>query len=89
SSIPNLRPFEDGLELSGGQWQRLALARLYLLQNIELFLLDEPTSALDTNAEHRMINQIQHFMHTQTTLVISHRLAMTQPADRTSSIKED
>ncbi|MGL5784907.1 MAG: ABC transporter ATP-binding protein [Alphaproteobacteria bacterium] len=76
------RAFEDGLELSGGQWQRLALARLYLLQNIELFLLDEPTSALDPNAEHRMINQIQHLMGTQTTLVISHRLALTQPADR-------
>lgn len=77
---------EEGIELSGGQWQRLALTRvladLNSNQPIELLIFDEPTSALDPNAEHEVIELIHQMIKQKTSIVISHRLALTRFVDR-------
>ena len=77
---------EAGIELSGGQWQRLALTRMLAdlgsNQPIELLIFDEPTSALDPNAEHEVIELIRQMVKQKTSIVISHRLALTRFVDR-------
>lgn len=71
----------DGVLLSGGQWQRLALARTYLRDRRDLLILDEPSAGLDAEAEHA----IHHGLHTHrtgaTSLLISHRLGALREAD--------
>lgn len=72
----------QGRELSGGQWQRLALARMQLqLSETELLIFDEPTSALDPHAEHQAMEAIRKMMQHTTSIIISHRLALTRSAD--------
>lgn len=77
---------EEGIELSGGQWQRLALTRMLADLNsnqpIELLIFDEPTSALDPNAEHEVIELMRQMIKQKTSIVISHRLALTRFVDR-------
>lgn len=74
---------EEGRELSGGQWQRLALARVYATyKERELLIFDEPTSALDPCSEHEIISLIQEMMTKKTSIVISHRLALAKTCDR-------
>ena len=77
---------EEGIDLSGGQWQRLALTRMLAdlnsNQSIELLIFDEPTSALDPNAEHEVIELIRQMIKQKTSIVISHRLALTRFVDR-------
>lgn len=80
--------FDGGVGLSGGQWQRIALARAFRRQNPLLLLLDEPTSALDPKVEHRIYEgwvQRAHELghsHGTITLIVSHRLSTAQLADR-------
>jgi len=80
------KSIEEGIELSGGQWQRLALTRMISDLNnnhsTELLIFDEPTSALDPNAEHEVIELISQMMKQKTSIVISHRLALTRFVDR-------
>lgn len=72
-----------GIELSGGQWQRLALARFIANgKGKELFILDEPTAAIDPHAEYEIINLIKKYIQDHTTLLISHRLSMCRFMDR-------
>lgn len=77
---------DGGLELSGGQWQRLALTRIMVdlacNPSLELLLLDEPTAALDAHAEHEIMNLIQTLIREKTSIIVSHRLAMTRFVDR-------
>ncbi|MGL4824663.1 MAG: ABC transporter ATP-binding protein [Alphaproteobacteria bacterium] len=77
---------DGGLELSGGQWQRLALTRLIIdlacNPSLELLLLDEPTAALDPHAEHEIMNLIQTLVREKTSIIVSHRLAITRFVDR-------
>lgn len=72
---------DSGIGLSGGQKQRLAIARA-ILADAPVLLLDEATSALDAQSEHWVQQVLQQLMRNRTTLVIAHRLATVQSADR-------
>ncbi|WP_245627515.1 ABC transporter ATP-binding protein [Actinomadura oligospora] len=75
--------FDQGQELSGGQWQRLAAARGFY-RDAPFLICDEPTAALDARAEHRLFEQIRAHAarHGRTVLLITHRLASVRHADR-------
>ncbi|MDR0272110.1 MAG: ATP-binding cassette domain-containing protein, partial [Clostridiales bacterium] len=71
---------EDGVDLSGGQWQRLAFARA-ILSPAPVKILDEPTAALDPVAESQVYAQFESISRNSTTIFISHRLASAKLAD--------
>ncbi|MEV5703684.1 ABC transporter ATP-binding protein [Actinoallomurus sp. NPDC052274] len=72
---------DAGVALSGGQWQRLALARAFLRQNRDLLLLDEPSSGLDADAEHAVHASLRRHRQGRTSVLISHRLGSVRDAD--------
>lgn len=74
--------FKDGVELSGGQWQKLALARGFMREKAEILVLDEPTAALDAEAEHAVFERFRQLARGRTTLIISHRFPTVRMADR-------
>ncbi|MFE0420955.1 ABC transporter ATP-binding protein [Streptomyces sp. NPDC058953] len=69
-----------GITLSGGQWQRLSLARAYLRQHCDLLILDEPSSGLDPEAEHAIHRGLQEHRAGRTSLLVSHRLSAVRDA---------
>ena len=71
-----------GLELSGGQWQRLAIARGYMPQNAKLILFDEPTSSIDPLQESELFNQFMKESSNRAAIVVTHRMGATKLADR-------
>ncbi|MCY1014849.1 ABC transporter ATP-binding protein [Pyxidicoccus sp. MSG2] len=73
--------FDKGLELSGGQWQKLAVARAFM-RDAEVLILDEPTAAIDAEAEHAMFERFQALSKDRIALVISHRFSTVRMADR-------
>ncbi len=73
--------FEEGTELSGGQWQKVALARAYM-RNAQLLILDEPTSALDARAEHEVFLRFSELIEGKSAVLISHRFSTVRMADR-------
>lgn len=73
--------FVKGQELSGGQWQKIALARAYM-KNAEVMILDEPTSALDAKAESEVFERFIHLIKNKTSVIISHRFSTVRQADR-------
>jgi ABC-type multidrug transport system fused ATPase/permease subunit len=73
--------------LSGGQWQKIALARSFMRANAELFVLDEPTSALDTEAEYRLFETLCLQRKGRTTIFVSHKLSTMRSADYVLFIK--
>ena len=75
------RRWEKGLELSGGQWQKIALARAFM-RNAEALILDEPTSALDAEAEYEMFKRFRELMSGRIAVLISHRFSTVRMADR-------
>ncbi|GAA3608113.1 ABC transporter ATP-binding protein [Nonomuraea rosea] len=75
------RRFKDGHELSGGQWQRIAVARGFH-RDADLLICDEPTAALDARAEHALFERIRDHSDGRTVLLITHRLASVRHADR-------
>jgi len=75
------RLFQGGRQLSGGQWQRLALARLYF-RNASVLVFDEPTAALDARAEHETIEALREKTGERITIIISHRFSTTRLASR-------
>jgi ATP-binding cassette, subfamily B, bacterial len=75
--------FDGGTDLSGGQWQRIAIARaLSRIDTTELLILDEPTASIDPENEHDIYGLIREMSRHCTTLVVSHRLGMARFADR-------
>lgn len=76
-----------GIELSGGQWQRLALARNFY-RNVPVIILDEPTSAIDAVAEARIFKKLFDISNTKTVITISHRLTTVEKADLIVVLKE-
>ena len=79
--------YSDGIELSGGEVQKLMLARA-LYKDAPILVLDEPTAALDPLSENRIYLQYQDMTRSKTSLFISHRLASTQFCDRILYLKE-
>ena len=77
-----LGQLENGIELSKGQWQRLAIARLLANPEIKTWILDEPTAYLDPIAEIEIYNMIYELAGDRTVLFISHRLGFAKKADR-------
>jgi ATP-binding cassette, subfamily B, bacterial len=73
--------FDKGMDLSGGQWQKVALARAYM-KDAQLVILDEPTSALDARAEHEVFIRFSELMKGKTGVLISHRFSTVRMADR-------
>jgi ATP-binding cassette subfamily B protein len=73
---------DTGVVLSGGQWQRLALARAFLRDKRDLLILDEPSSGLDAVAEHEVHTRLSEHRRGRTSVLISHRLGAVRAADR-------
>jgi ATP-binding cassette subfamily B protein len=73
--------FFGGVDLSVGQWQRMALARAFF-RNAPFVILDEPTASLDARAEHELFERIRSLLDNRTVLLISHRFSSVRTADR-------
>ena len=79
--------FEGGVDLSGGQWQKLALARAFF-RNAPILILDEPTSAIDAKAEYEIFQRVQKLQEDKTVIIISHRFSTVRNADRILVLSE-
>lgn len=79
--------FKQGKDLSGGQWQKIAIARAYM-KNAEVLILDEPTSALDARAETEAFDRFIKLTEGKTAVIISHRFSTVRIADRIMVLKD-
>ncbi|MCK8480288.1 ABC transporter ATP-binding protein [Psychroserpens algicola] len=79
--------FYKGQELSGGQWQKVALARAYM-KDAKVMILDEPTSALDAKAESEVFERFIGLTKDKTSIIISHRFSTVRQADRILVLKD-
>ena len=75
------RWFQDGVQLSGGEWQKVALARAFM-RNARILILDEPTSSLDAQAEYDVFAKFRVLTQGKTAIFISHRFSTVRLADR-------
>ena len=73
--------FKNGIELSGGEWQKIAIARAYM-RNAEVLILDEPTAALDARSEFEVFKRFKDLSNGKTAVLISHRFSSVRMADR-------
>jgi ATP-binding cassette subfamily B protein len=73
--------FKNGVELSGGEWQKIAIARAYM-REAEVLILDEPTAALDARAEFEVFQRFKELSKGKTAVLISHRFSSVRMADR-------
>jgi ATP-binding cassette subfamily B protein len=76
------RWFKGGRELSGGQWQRLALSRAFMRSDADILVLDEPTAAMDAASEAAIFEHFRSESHTKMTILISHRFSTVRAADQ-------
>ena len=79
---------ETGVEFSGGEWQKIALARLFMRQSAEMLILDEPTASLDAQAERDIYLRFVELMRGRTGLLISHRFSTVRMADFIAVLEE-
>jgi ATP-binding cassette, subfamily B, bacterial len=75
------RRFKNGVDLSGGQWQKIAIARAYM-RDAQVIILDEPTAALDARAEFEVFQRFKELSDNRTAVLISHRFSSVRMADR-------
>ncbi|MFC0339119.1 ATP-binding cassette, subfamily B [Kushneria avicenniae] len=75
------RWFRNGQELSGGQWQRIALSRAWMREEADILVLDEPTAAMDAAAEAAVFERFRQYSRDRTAIVISHRFSTVRSAD--------
>ncbi len=73
--------FKDGRELSGGQWQKIALSRAFMREDADILVLDEPTAAMDAAAEAEVFEHFRSLMGKRVAIVISHRFSTVRMAD--------
>jgi ATP-binding cassette, subfamily B, bacterial len=73
--------FRTGIDLSGGEWQKIAIARAYM-RDAQLLILDEPTAALDARSEFEVFKRFKELSHGKTAVLISHRFSSVRMADR-------
>ena len=73
--------FRTGVDLSGGEWQKIAIARAYM-RDAPVLILDEPTAALDARAEFEVFQRFKELSHDKTAVLISHRFSSVRMADR-------
>lgn len=81
------RWFSEGRELSGGQWQKIALARAFMRDG-EVLVLDEPTASLDPEREYEIFQRFRELTNGKTALLISHRFSTVRMADRIAVLKQ-
>ena len=81
------RWFDNGTQLSGGEWQKVALARAFM-RDARILILDEPTSALDAQAEYDVFTRFRHLTEGKTAVFISHRFSTVRLADRIFVIED-
>ena len=75
------RRFKEGVDLSGGQWQKIAIARAYM-RDAQVMILDEPTAALDARSEFEVFERFKELSDDKTAILISHRFSSVRMADR-------
>jgi ATP-binding cassette subfamily B protein len=75
------RRFKNGIDLSGGQWQKIAIARAYM-RDAQVMILDEPTAALDARSEFEVFQRFKELSQRRTAVLISHRFSSVRMADR-------
>jgi ATP-binding cassette subfamily B protein len=73
--------FRGGLDLSGGEWQKIAIARAYM-RDAQVLILDEPTAALDARSEFEVFQRFKELSRDKTAILISHRFSSVRMADR-------
>jgi ATP-binding cassette subfamily B protein len=76
------RWFKNGQELSGGQWQKMALSRAFMRQQAKVLILDEPTAAMDAQAEADIFGEFSETMKDKMTILISHRFSTVRTAKK-------
>jgi len=76
------RWFKGGQELSGGQWQKIALSRAFMREQADILVLDEPTAAMDAEAEAQMFEYFRQHTHNKMAILISHRFSTVRMADK-------
>lgn len=80
--------FDKGRELSGGQWQKIALSRAFMRSGADLLVLDEPTSAMDAEAETQIFDHFREATQAQMAILISHRFSTVRMADQIGVLQE-
>jgi ATP-binding cassette subfamily B protein len=73
--------FQGGRELSGGQWQKIAVARSFMRRGADIRVLDEPTAAMDAEAEAQVFGHVRDMAEGRMTILISHRFSTVRMAD--------
>ncbi|HSE97538.1 MAG TPA: ABC transporter ATP-binding protein [Blastocatellia bacterium] len=81
------RRFDKGVELSGGEWQKIALARAYM-RDAQVLILDEPTASLDARAEYEVFTRFSQLVTGRMAIIISHRFSTVRMADRIVVLKD-
>lgn len=82
------RWFKSGQELSGGQWQKIALSRAFMRNSADILVLDEPTSAIDSQAEYEIFDRFRSLTKDKMVFLISHRFSTVRMADKIVVIEQ-